>query len=50
MTYQEYMSAAHRCTSESEAETIISEAAQDWTITARQFENIRLTAIINAYK
>lgn len=50
MTYHEYMESARNCTSENDATAIINSAANNWTLSARQFENIRLTAIINAYK
>lgn len=49
MTYQEYMQAAKGCTTPDEAEKLINMVADDYTITARQYCNIRYVAINTAY-
>lgn len=45
MTYQEYLTLARNCKTADEAEALIELVANDWTITARQYQNIRYTAI-----
>jgi hypothetical protein len=49
MTYQEYLQAAKSCVTPEEAEKIINQAADDDTVSARQYFNIRHLAIKNAY-
>ena len=49
MTYQEYLESAESCTTIEEAEKLISQAADDYTLSARQYHNIRHIAIENAY-
>ena len=50
MTYQEYMVAAKSCTTPKEADAIINKAADDYTLSARQYFNIRYLAIKSAYQ
>lgn len=50
MTYKEYMQAAKSCTTPEKAEKLINQAADDYTLSARQYCNIRHVAIENAYK
>ena len=49
MTYQEYLEIANSCATPEEAENIISIAADDYTLSARQYCHIRHIAINNAY-
>ena len=49
MTYGEYMNLAKHCTTAEEAEVLISQAADDYTLSARQYFNIRYVAIKSAY-
>ena len=50
MTYQDYLKAAKDCTTPGDAEKIISQAADDYTLSARQYQNIRYIAIKSAYE
>lgn len=50
MTYQDYLQAAESCTTTEEAEKLINQAADDYTLSARQYCHIRHIAIENAYK
>ena len=50
MTYQDYLKAAKDCNTPGDAEKIISQAADDYTLSARQYCHIRHVAIENAYK
>ena len=49
MTYQEYLETANSCTTLEEAEKLINQAADDYTLSARQYCHIRHIAIENAY-
>ena len=49
MTYQDYLAAAKSCATPEEAEKLITQAADDYTLSARQQCNIRHIAIENAY-
>lgn len=49
MTYQEYLDLASSCTTPEEAESLINQAADDYTLSARQYCHIRYIAIENAY-
>lgn len=50
MTYHDYMEEAREACSLEESDRIIKAAADDETISARQYTNIRLTAIRSAYE
>ena len=50
MSYMEYLEIANNCTTPEEAESIINQAADDYTLSARQYYNIRHVAIKNAYR
>lgn len=49
MTYQEYLQAAKSCTTPDTAQKIIDMAADDNTLSAHQYFNVRYLAIKNAY-
>jgi hypothetical protein len=49
MSYQEYLEIARGCATAEEAEKLINQAADDYTLSARQYFNIRYLAIKNAY-
>lgn len=49
MTYQEYKQVAESCTTLEEAEKLITQAADDYTLSARQYCYIRHIAIKSAY-
>lgn len=49
MSYQEYLEIARGCTTAEEAEKLINQAADDYTLSARQYCHIRHIAIENAY-
>ena len=49
MTYQEYMDLANSCTTPEEADELINMAADDDTLSARKYFNIRYAAIESAY-
>ena len=50
MTYQEYIQTANSCTTPEEAEKLINQAADDYTLSARQYCNIRHIALESAYQ
>ena len=50
MTYREYMKTAETCRTAHDAQRLIDQAADDTTISARQYHNIRYTAIKSAYQ
>lgn len=49
MTYQEYIAEAESCTTPAEADAIINLAADDYTLSARQYLNIRYIALDHGY-
>lgn len=49
MTYNEYLNRAKHCTTVDMAESLIDRAAEDYTLSARQYCNIRRIAIETAY-
>lgn len=49
MTYAEYLNQANGCTTVAAAESLINQAAEDYTLSARQYCYIRYIAIKNAY-
>lgn len=49
MTYAEYLNQANSCTTVAAAENLINQAAEDYTLSARQYYYIRHIAIKNAY-
>ena len=49
MTYAEYLNQANGCTTVAAAESLINQAAEDYTLSARQYCYIRHIAIKNAY-
>ena len=49
MTYSEYLNRAKSCTTAAAAESLINQAAEDYTLSARQYCYIRHIAIKNAY-
>lgn len=49
MSYQEYLEIAESCATPEEAEKLINQAADDYTLSARQYCHIRHIAIENAY-
>lgn len=49
MTYREYLESAKSCTTVEEAEKLIRQAADDYTLSARQYCHIRHIAIESGY-
>ena len=49
MKYDDYMVLAKSCTTWEEMETVINLAADDYTLSARQYQYIRHIAIANYY-
>lgn len=49
MNYNEYLNRAKSCTTVAAAESLINQAAEDYTLSARQYCHIRHIAIKTAY-
>lgn len=49
MTYNEYLNQAKNCTTIAAAESLIYQASEDYTLSARQYCHIRHIAIKTAY-
>lgn len=49
MNYNEYLNQANSCTTAAAAESLVNQAAEDYTLSARQYCYIRHIAIKTAY-
>lgn len=49
MTYREYLERAYECRTPVDADKLIAIVADDWSISDRQYENIRHVALESAY-